>query len=89
MSKDLHLNQLKRLRKVEGQIRGVQKMIEEDRYCMDILTQLKAIKSALSRVEESIIENHLDHCVHRAVSSSDRKAKEEVIDEIRTLLRAR
>lgn len=89
MSKDLHLSQLNRLKRVEGQVRGVHQMVQDDRYCIDILTQIKAIKSALKKVESNIIENHLDHCVHKAVASTNQKEQKKVIDEIRDLLRAR
>ena len=69
-----HSKQLKQLKRIEGQVRGVHSMIEEKRYCIDLLTQLKAIRSSIKSVERSIFEQHLDHCVNNAVSSKDKKA---------------
>lgn len=84
-----HQSQLLRLKRVEGQIRGIAKMVEEGRYCVDILTQLKAIKSAISAVEGNVLEAHLNHCVQRAVSSKDVGQTEQVIKEIKDLLKKR
>jgi len=61
-------------------------MVEEERYCMDILTQIKAIKSALCSVEGKIIEEHLDHCVHEALASKSKAATDEKLSEIKQLL---
>ena len=52
-----------RLRRVEGQVRGISQMVEDDRYCIDILHQLQAVKSALARAEDEILKNHASHCV--------------------------
>lgn len=84
-----HQSQLLRLKRVEGQIRGVSKMVEEGRYCVDILTQLKAIKSAISAVEANVLEAHLNNCVQRAVSSKNADQTEQVIKEIKDLLKKR
>lgn len=62
---------LARLSRIEGQVRGVSRMVEEDRYCIDILTQTHAVKSALKRVEEEILKNHAAHCVAHAIHSGD------------------
>lgn len=59
---------LKRLRRIEGQVRGLQRMIEDDKYCIDILTQVSAAKSALESVALGLLEQHLAHCVAQAVS---------------------
>lgn len=77
-----HSDQLKRLRRIEGQVRGVAKMVEDQRYCMDILTQIKAAKSALARVEASILKGHLDHCVKKAMTTGSQKEAQKAIDEI-------
>ena len=82
-----HSPHLPRLKKVEGQIRGIYKMIEEQRYCVDILTQIKAVKSALSSLESKIIEEHLGHCVHKALSGKNFKEANEMIREIKELLK--
>ncbi len=75
---------LKRLSRLEGQVRGVARMVEGDRYCVDILTQTAAIRAALKAVEKLIIENHAHHCIEDAVQSGDpaqqRKKFIELID---------
>ena len=71
---------VRRLKLIEGQIRGLQKMIESDTYCIDVITQTSAVKQGLSNVEDLLLENHLDHCVHHQVKSGQTaKAKEEII----------
>ena len=71
---------IRRLKLVEGQVRGLQKMIEGDTYCIDVITQTSAVKQALSNVEDILLENHLDHCVHHQMSSGQSdKAKKEVL----------
>lgn len=71
----------KRLRRVEGQVRGLQKMIEEDRYCADILTQISSVQEALRSVSRELMRNHLKHCASHAIKSSDAEA-EEMYDEL-------
>lgn len=69
-----------RLRRLEGQIRGLQKMVEDDTYCIDIITQTSAIKSALSGVEDILLENHLDTCAAEQMKAGNvRKAKQEIL----------
>ena len=82
-----HTKQLHRLNRIEGQIRGLSKMVEEQRYCIDILTQIKAVRSALSAVEQNIVEQHLNHCVHKAIASKNREESEEMLQEIKELLK--
>lgn len=60
-----------RLRKIEGQVRGVVRMIEERRYCIDVLTQIHAIKAALAKVEDEILKDHAENCVEEAITSGD------------------
>jgi DNA-binding FrmR family transcriptional regulator len=60
-----------RLARIEGQVRGVARMVDEDRYCIDILTQLQAIRAALGRVERELLKTHLDHCIEGAIVSGD------------------
>ena len=62
---------LKRLSRLEGQVRGVKRMVEEDRYCVDILTQTAAIRAALKGVEKLVIDDHATHCIEDAVASGD------------------
>lgn len=74
------------LRRIEGQVRGVQRMIEERKYCIDILNQIYAIKGAFARVEEKILEKHFQHCVAEAVRGSSEKEKRQKLDEILKLI---
>ncbi len=83
-----HHTQKERLAKVEGQIRGIIRMIDEERYCIDIVTQLKAIASALKSVERSVVEQHLDTCVAKAIDAGNGKEKDRHLREIMELLRA-
>ncbi len=62
---------LNRLRRIEGQVRGIHKMVGEDRYCIDVLTQLQAVRAALARVETMMLRDHLGHCIEGAISSGD------------------
>ncbi len=73
---------LNRLRSIEGHIRGIQRMVEEDQYCVDILTQTSAIHKALEKVDVMILENHLETCVTTAIRSDDARERERVIREL-------
>ena len=79
-----HENQLVRLKKVEGQVRGIQTMIEERRYCMDLLSQTRAVTGAMRKIESGIMESHLKHCVNDAISS---KSSEEAALKIKEIIR--
>jgi CsoR family transcriptional regulator, copper-sensing transcriptional repressor len=71
---------LRRLKLIEGQVRGLQKMVEGGTYCIDIITQTSAVKQALSNVEDLILENHLDSCILKQVKSGNSaKATEEIL----------
>ena len=71
---------IRRLKLIEGQARGLQKMVENDTYCIDVITQTSAVKQGLSNVEDLLLENHLEHCVHHQMSSGQTtKAKSEVL----------
>lgn len=75
---------MKRLSRIEGQVRGIQKMIEEDRYCIDILIQMSAVESALKQVEFALTENHMKHCVTHAIEKGEGEAS---IEELMKVLR--
>jgi CsoR family transcriptional regulator, copper-sensing transcriptional repressor len=62
---------LKRLSRIEGQVRGVARMVESDRYCVDVMTQLSAVRSALKAVEDELLRDHVAHCVENAIASGD------------------
>jgi DNA-binding FrmR family transcriptional regulator len=73
-------NVVRRLKLIEGQVRGLQKMVENDTYCIDVITQTSAVKQGLSNVEDFLLENHLDHCVqHQVKTGQMAKAKAEII----------
>ena len=74
------------LRRIEGQVRGVQRMIENRKYCIEILNQIYAIKGALGRVEEKILQKHFRNCVTEAVKGNSEKEKERKLDEILKLI---
>lgn len=77
-----------RLRSIEGHIRGIQRMVEEDVYCMDILKQVKAVQQALERVSALTLENHLNTCVTTAIRSEDDAEKARVVGEIMDVFKA-
>jgi len=76
-----------RLRRIEGQVRGLQRMVEDDRYCGDILDQIHSVQKALKSVGREIARNHLETCVTDALRSGDEQAAEETYDEIMGLLK--
>ena len=82
-----HYKQINRLNRIAGQVNGVVKMVEGQRYCIDILTQIKAVKSALASVEKEIVDEHLNHCVQQAISSKKRTETDKMLGEIKELLR--
>lgn len=85
MNDDQKNEVIKRLNRVEGQVRGVVNMINDNRYCVDILTQTKAIKSAMEKIDSLIIEQHLNTCVVNAMESGNKEEKDSKIKEIITL----
>jgi len=79
---DASAKALKNLNRVEGQVRGIAKMVQEDRYCIDVVTQIEAARAALSRIESDLLRQHLGHCVHRALNSKNTAERERVIEEL-------
>ena len=77
---------LKRLRRIEGQIRGLQKMVQEDRYCADIMVQISSVQEALRAVGRSLMRNHLRHCATQALSKGSREEAEAMYDELLNLI---
>jgi DNA-binding FrmR family transcriptional regulator len=73
-------NYAKRMRRIEGQVRGVAKMIDEDKYCIDVLTQISAVKSALESVALGLLEEHLGHCVSHAVAEGGSEADKKLAE---------
>ncbi|MCX7922176.1 MAG: metal-sensitive transcriptional regulator [Clostridia bacterium] len=70
---------IKRLKRIEGQVKGIQRMIEEDKYCVDVLTQIAAIRAAINKVGGIILEKHSKKCMQTAVSAQD---KEQIVEEL-------
>ena len=81
-----HVDQLPRLNRIEGQIRGIKRMIEEGRYCIDVLTQLRAVSNALAKVQENVFKKHLEGCVRDSMQHGVPGEKQEKVDEILDLL---
>jgi len=83
---ELQAKALARLKRIEGQIRGVQKMVEEGRYCADVLEQIASAQQALVGVSKTLMKNHLRHCVTHAVQSGDPQKSDRVYDELVEIL---
>jgi DNA-binding FrmR family transcriptional regulator len=77
---------LNRLRRIEGQVRGVARMVEEDRYCIEVLTQLQAVRAALARVETEMLKDHLGHCIEGAIVGGDAAEQRRKATELVELL---
>lgn len=73
---------LARLGRIEGQIRGIARMVDDDRYCIDVITQIQAVKAALRRVEEEMLSDHVSHCVEQAIQSGDTKEQRKKVAEL-------
>ena len=86
MKRDNKAKLLNRLSRIEGQVGGLGRMIEEDRYCIDVLTQLRAVRAALSRVETEMLRDHLDHCIEAAITGGDAAEQRRKAGELIELL---
>jgi CsoR family transcriptional regulator, copper-sensing transcriptional repressor len=86
MRKEAKSSCLKRLSRIEGQVRGLSKMVDEDRYCIDIVTQISAVRAALRRAEEEILRDHVAHCVEHAISSGNKADQREKIAELMAVI---
>jgi CsoR family transcriptional regulator, copper-sensing transcriptional repressor len=82
MRKDIKESSRKRLNRIEGQVRGLVRMIEEDRYCIDIVTQISAVRAALRRAEEEILADHVAHCVEDAIASGNKTEQRRKVTEL-------
>lgn len=82
-----HRNCMRRLARIEGQVRGISRMVEEQRYCIDILTQLQAVRAALQAVSREILEKHLTNCVADSMRSNDENEVSRKIDEVMGILK--
>jgi DNA-binding FrmR family transcriptional regulator len=86
MRKDIKASCQKRLSRIEGQVRGLAKMVEDDRYCIDIVTQISAVRAALRRVEEEVLQDHVAHCVEHAITSGNKADQREKIAELMAVI---
>ena len=86
MHGDAKSTTLKRLSRIEGQVRGLSRMVEEDRYCIDIVTQISAVRAALRRVEEEVLRDHVSHCVEHAITSGNKTDQREKIAELMAVI---
>ncbi|MBX6323519.1 MAG: metal-sensitive transcriptional regulator [Rhodospirillaceae bacterium] len=77
---------LRRLRRIEGQVRGLSRMVEQDRYCIDVVTQIAAVRAALRRVEEEVLRDHVANCVEHAIASGDRSEQRRKVAELMEVL---
>ncbi len=86
MHKETKAGVLKRLSRIEGQVRGLARMVEDDRYCIDVVTQISAVRTALRRAEEEILRDHVAHCVEHAIDSGDKRDQRRKIAELMDVL---
>ena len=77
---------LKRLNRIAGQVKGISRMLEQDRYCIDVVTQTAAVRAALIRVEEEVLRDHVNHCVERAIKSGNAEDQRRMVGELITVM---
>jgi len=86
MKSKTKLSCIKRLSRIEGQVRGLARMVEDERYCIDIVTQVSAVRAALRRVEEEVLREHVAHCVEHAIASGDADEQRQKVAELMDVL---
>jgi DNA-binding FrmR family transcriptional regulator len=86
MTPETRKNARSRLARIEGQVRGLVRMVDDDRYCIDVITQLQAVRAALARVERLVLQDHVGHCVADAAASGDEVERGRKIEELITVL---
>ena len=82
MDKNIKASCQKRLSRIEGQVRGIARMVDEDRYCIDVVTQISAVRAALRRLEEEVLKDHVAHCVEHAIASGNKVDQRRKIEEL-------
>jgi DNA-binding FrmR family transcriptional regulator len=82
MRDDIKTSCTKRLSRIEGQVRGIARMVDEDRYCIEVVTQISAVRAALRRLEEEILRDHVSHCVEHAIASGSKAEQRKKIEEL-------
>jgi len=86
MRKETKASCVKRLKRIEGQVRGLVGMIDADRYCIDVITQVSAVRAALKSVEDEVLKDHVAHCVEHAITAGDRGEQRQKISELMRVL---
>jgi CsoR family transcriptional regulator, copper-sensing transcriptional repressor len=86
MRKEAKGSVLKRLQRIEGQVRGLSRMVQDDRYCIDVITQISAVRAALRRAEEEILRDHVAHCVDGAIKSGNAAEQRKKVAELMDVL---
>jgi DNA-binding FrmR family transcriptional regulator len=86
MQADAKTSVLKRLQRIEGQVRGLSRMVDDDRYCIDVITQVAAVRAALRGVEEEILRDHVGHCVEHAIASGNKTEQRKKVAELMDVL---
>jgi len=86
MRRDAKTSVLKRLKRIEGQVRGLTRMVDDDRYCIDVVTQVSAVRAALRAVEEEILRDHVGSCVEHAIASGNKGEQRRKIAELMDVL---
>ncbi|MBN8934970.1 MAG: metal-sensitive transcriptional regulator [Rhizobiales bacterium] len=87
MQTNAKVSTLKRLRRIEGQVRGLARMVEDDRYCIDVVTQLSAVRAALRAVEEEVLRDHASHCIEHAIASGNKADQRRKVAELMDVVR--
>jgi DNA-binding FrmR family transcriptional regulator len=82
MQRDAKTSCLKRLGRIEGQVRGLARMVEDDRYCIDVVTQISAVRAALRRLEEEVLRDHVAHCVEHAIAAGNKADQRQKVAEL-------
>ena len=85
--KTTHKETLNRLSRIAGQVQGIRRMVEEEKYCIDIVTQIQAARSALRALELKILEKHMQHCVSNALESGNKKESDEKLEELLSVMK--
>lgn len=86
MRSDVKTTAQRRLNRIEGQVRGLSRMVEDDRYCIDIVTQISAVRAALRRLEEEVLRDHVSHCVNQVIASGDQAEQRRKVGELMDVL---
>jgi DNA-binding FrmR family transcriptional regulator len=87
MQTNAKVSTLKRLRRIEGQVRGLARMVEDDRYCIDVVTQLSAVRAALRAVEGEVLRDHASHCIEHAIASGNKADQRRKVAELMDVVR--